>query len=165
MYNCSYMHFWSQKKINKRRNTCTIAHMCISRPGVPVNVWLGVVDGWNVWVGVVGGRNRLPGVWNTCLGVPKRVAGVQRRTKNKKEEKTPANTHITRVPGCKDKNNINKPPKHAYACPGGAKKENEEKKAPKHAYACPGGAKKENEEKKAPETRYAVFLVQEKKRK
>jgi hypothetical protein len=86
-----------------------------------------------------------------CLGFvtrvcwSKQVAGVQRRTKNKKEEKTPANTHITRVPGCKDKNNINKPPKHAYM--------------------CPGGAKKENKQKKAPETWYAVFLVQGKERK
>ena len=75
----------------------------------------------------------------------KRVAGVQRRTKNKKEEKTPTNTHITHVLGCKDKNNINKPPKHTYT--------------------CPGGAKKENKQKKAPETWYAVFLVQGKKRK
>jgi hypothetical protein len=70
---------------------------------------------------------------------------VQRRTKNKKEEKTPANTHITRVLGCKDKNNINKPPKHAYT--------------------CPRDAKKESKQKKAPETWHTVFLVQGKKRK
>ena len=53
--------------------------------------------------------------------------------------------HIMHVPGCKDKNNINKPLKHAHV--------------------CPGGAKKENKQKKAPETRYTVFLVQGKKRK
>ena len=47
--------FLKPKKINKRRNACTIAHMCILGPGVPVNTWLGVVDGQNVWVGVVGG--------------------------------------------------------------------------------------------------------------
>ena len=75
----------------------------------------------------------------------KRVAGVQRRTKNKKEKKPPTNTHITCVLGCKDKNNINKPPKHAYM--------------------CPRSAKEENKQKKAPETRYTVFLVQGKKRK
>jgi hypothetical protein len=75
----------------------------------------------------------------------KQVAGVQRRTKNKKEEKTPANMHIMHVPGCKDKNNISKPPKHTYM--------------------CPGGAKKENKQKKAPETWYTMFLVQGKKRK
>jgi hypothetical protein len=70
---------------------------------------------------------------------------VQRRKKNKKEEKNPTNMHITRVPGCKDKNNINKPPKHAYV--------------------CPRGAKNKNKQKKAPETQYAMFLVQGKKRK
>ena len=72
------------------------------------------------------------------------VAGVQRRTKNKKEEKTPTNMHIMHVLRCKDENNINKPLKHAYT--------------------CPRGAKKENKQKKAPETRYTVFLVQGKKR-
>jgi hypothetical protein len=63
----------------------------------------------------------------------KQVAGVQRRTKNKKEEKTPANMHITHVLGCNDENNINKPPKHTYVCPGGAKKEN---KHQKHGTPC-----------------------------
>ena len=72
-------------------------------------------------------------------------AGVQRRTKNEKDEKTPANMHITRVPGCKDKNDINKPLKHAYP--------------------CPRGAKKANKQKAAPETWYTMFLVQGKKRK
>jgi hypothetical protein len=86
-------------------------------------------------------------VWGFVMHVcwSKQVAGVQRRTKNKKEQKTPANTHIMHVPGCQNKYNINKPPKHAYA--------------------CPRGAKEKNKQKKAPETRYAVFLVQGKKRK
>ena len=62
MYNCSYMRFRSQKEINKRRNARMIARTCVSGRGVPVNAWLGVIDGRNVWVGVVGGRNRLPRV-------------------------------------------------------------------------------------------------------
>ena len=73
------------------------------------------------------------------------LLGCKEEQKIKKKKKTPANTHITRVPGCKDKNNINKPLKHTYT--------------------CPRGAKKENKQKKAPETQYAMFLVQEKKRK
>ena len=69
------------------------------------------------------------------------------KEQNIKKKKKPLQTHICimRVLGCKDKNNINKPSKHAYT--------------------CPRGAKKENKQKKAPETQYAVFLVQGKKRK
>ena len=83
------------------------------------------------------------GVRNMCLLVE--TGCLDAKKNNKKEEKTPANMHITCVLGCKDKNDINKPPKHTYV--------------------CPGDAKKENKQKKAPETQYAVFLVQGKKRK
>jgi hypothetical protein len=84
-------------------------------------------------------------VWGFVMHVSwsKWVAGVQRRTKDKKEEKNPANMHITCVPGCKNENNINKPLKHTYTCPGGAKKENKQKKSTRNTVHCVSGARKE----------------------
>ena len=38
MYDCSSMHFRSQKEKNKKRNTRTSNRTCILGPGVPVGV-------------------------------------------------------------------------------------------------------------------------------